>query len=99
MKIVSPEDWDGDFWESPDENADEGEWNSDETTEPPPLREKEVPDLKMRHKIKTSVQTTPRWSEEEHRQNYALGPPATGKSTGKNMEENQGSQKLSICGE
>lgn len=41
--IVSPEDGSGDNWESPDENADEVEWDSIEKIKPPPVREEGIP--------------------------------------------------------
>lgn len=47
--ITSPEDWDGDIWESSDENDNENiELDSDESTELLPLKEKEDPEFKMK---------------------------------------------------
>lgn len=45
--IASPEDWDGDIWESSDENDDENtEWDADENIEPIPLKKEEFLELK-----------------------------------------------------
>lgn len=94
--IVSPEDWDGDFWESPDANADEGEWNSNETIEPPPPREEEVPDLKFRQVIKTKVSKPPQGGQWRNTDRTMAWDPL---QLANLQEENQGSQKLSICAE
>lgn len=76
--IVSPEVWDGDNWESPDENADEIEWDSDEKIKPPPLREEGIPELKRSPITKPKC---PKDLKEVRGQNFSLRSPAIDKYT------------------
>lgn len=58
--IMSPEDWDGDIWESSDENYNENiELDFDESMELLPLKEEEDPEFKMKPIIKTEISEGP----------------------------------------
>lgn len=58
--ITSPKHWEGDIWEHPGEISDEHtKWCSDENTGPPPLKEEEIPEFKIRPIIKTEFSKGP----------------------------------------